>query len=314
MSQSKALSPVDELKGSIQKMDSQFKAALPPHISTEKFTRVLLTAISQSPAIAECSRPSVFAACMRAAQDGLLPDGRESAIVTFNSKNGKQAQFMPMIGGILKKIRNSGELASVTSQIVFENDVFEYYIDGDGEHISHKPMMFGDRGKRIGAYALAKTKDGAIYVEVMTEKQILDVKNVSRSKDHGPWSGPFEEEMWKKTVLRRLSKRLPMSTDVEETIRRDDDLFMPDKDESISIKTVGRPTINLPEAQAETTVQPVAKKTSSRLKDAVKAKDITPKPQPAPEPEPEEEYVDRPAIFSDEEDNDLDRALGEDTV
>ena len=83
---------------------------------------------------------------------------------------------MSMVGGILKKVRNSGELSSITAQIVYENDEFNYYIDADGEHISHRPNMFGDRGKRIGAYALAKTKDGAIYVEVMTEKlkQLLE--------------------------------------------------------------------------------------------------------------------------------------------
>lgn len=312
MTTTKALSPVDELKGSLQKMDSQFKAALPPHIPVEKFTRVLLTAISQSPAIAECSKPSVFAACMRAAQDGLLPDGREAAIVTFNSKSGKQAQYMPMVGGILKKVRNSGELSSITSQIVYENDEFNYYIDADGEHISHRPNMFGDRGKRIGVYALAKTKDGAIYVEVMTEKQVSDVKNVSRSKDSGPWSGPFAEEMFKKTAIRRLSKRLPMSTDVEETIRRDDDLFMPDPQEKVvAAKTASSlPTLTSGSEQA---AEPIAKKTSSRLKDAVKAKDVTPKAAPEPEPEPEED-IDRPAIFDADEGNDLDRALGEDTV
>ena len=155
----------------------------------------------------------------------------------------------------------------------------------------------------------------------MTEKQVTDVKNVSRSKDSGPWSGPFAEEMWKKTVIRRLSKRLPMSTDVEDTIRRDDDLFMPEPTERV---VAGKTQTSLPASSEAPAPEP--KKTSSRLKDAVKAKDVTPKTQPEPESisiktegrpiiqEVEEEYIDRPAIFDAEEDNDLDRALGEDTV
>jgi recombination protein RecT len=44
---------------------------------------------------------------VRLAQDGLLPDGREAAIVKFGNK----AQAMPMIAGILKKIRQSGDVS-----------------------------------------------------------------------------------------------------------------------------------------------------------------------------------------------------------
>jgi recombination protein RecT len=304
----KAISPVDELKGSIQKMDSQFKAALPPHIPVEKFTRVLMTAISQTPALAECTRPSIFAACMKAAQDGLLPDGREAAIVMFNSKAGKQAQFMPMTAGILKKVRNSGELATITAQPVYEQDIFDYYIDADGEHIKHVPNMFGDRGKRIGVYALAKTKDGAIYVEVMTEKQVMDVKNVSRSKEYGPWSGPFEEEMVKKTAIRRLSKRLPMSTDIEDTIRRDDELFMPEPTEKVVAGKTNPAQPALPQAASEPE-PPAPKKTApNKLKEAIK------KEVQKMEIIEDEEPVDRPAIFAEEEGNDLDRALGEEPI
>ncbi len=139
---------------------------------------------------------------MKAAADGLLPDGREAALVQFKDS----VQYLPMVGGILKKIRNSGELSSITSQIVHKGDKFRYWVDGDGEHVEHEPLVFGERGEQIGVYALAKTKDGAVYIEVLTMAQIAAVKNVSRAKD-GPWSGPFATEMHRKTAIRRLSKR-----------------------------------------------------------------------------------------------------------
>ena len=218
---SKALQPIDEIRTAINSMTPQFKAALPPQVNAEKFVRVVLTAVQQSPALMQCDRKSLYGAAMKAAQDGLLPDGREAAIVKF----GDQAAYMPMIGGILKKIRNSGELSSITSQVVYEKDKFTYHVDLDGEHLKHEPNLFGDRGNPIGVYALAKTKDGGVYIEVMTVEQVMAVKKVSRSKDSGPWAGAFESEMWRKTVLRRLSKRLPMSTDLEGVLRRDDDLY-----------------------------------------------------------------------------------------
>ncbi len=235
-SESKALTPVDEIKGSLSKMEGQFKLALPPHIPVERFIRVVQTAITMTPDLAGADRTSLFAAAMKAAQDGLLPDGKEAAIVTFNVNLGnkanpkwiKKAQFMPMVAGILKKIRNSGELAMITSNVIYKNDEFRYWVDEQGEHLIHTPTIFSeDRGERIGVYALARTKDGAVYVEPMRASQVEDIKNASRSKDSGPWAGPFEDEMWRKSAIRRLAKRLPMSTDIEMTIHSDDEIFTP---------------------------------------------------------------------------------------
>lgn len=232
-SETKQLAPIDELKGTISKMEPQFALALPKHIPVERFVRVVQTAISTSPQLADAERTSLFAAAMKAAQDGLLPDGREAAIVTFRAKIGgdkwvNKAQYMPMVAGILKKMRNSGEISMITSNVIYEHDEFKYWVDQDGEHMTHTPNLFiEDRGSRRGVYAFARTKDGAVYIEVMTAKQVLDVKGVSKSKDSGPWSGPFEDEMWRKTGIKRLSKRMPMSTDLEMTIRADDELFEP---------------------------------------------------------------------------------------
>lgn len=215
---SKALTPAQEIKGTLDKMSPQFRAALPAHIPVERFQRVAQTAILNDPGLAKADRRSLMAACVKAAQAGLLPDGREAALVTFKD----QAVFMPMVGGILKLVRNSGELKSITSQVVYEKDAFRYWTDEQGEHISHEPQIFGERGSPIGVYSLAVLKDGGVYIEVMTAEQISAVKNVSRGKG-GPWSGPFETEMWRKTAVKRLAKRLPLSTDIEITLREDDE-------------------------------------------------------------------------------------------
>lgn len=206
-------------RGDIQRMESEISAALPPHIPAERFIRVVITAVQGDPALLDADRKTLFEASMRAAQDGLLPDKREGALVIFKSR----VQWMPMIGGILKKVRNSGELVSIGAHIAYENDRFAYVL-GDEERIEHEPKLDGDRGKPRAAYAIAKTKDGGIYREVMSLGEIEKVRKVSRAANNGPWV-EWWEEMARKTVLRRLSKRLPMSTDLDDLIRRDDDLY-----------------------------------------------------------------------------------------
>ena len=71
---------------------------------------------------------------------------------------------------------------------------------------------------------MAKLKDGSIEVEVLKPADIEKIRGVSRSKDKGPWVD-WWEEMAKKSSIRRLSKRLPLNTDLDDLIRRDDSLY-----------------------------------------------------------------------------------------
>lgn len=222
---SKQISTKEDLRNSLEKLKPQIKAALPAHISVEKFSRVLMTAISTTPALVEAERNSLFGACLKLAQQGLMPDGQEAAIVTFRTKGGGvTATAMPMTKGILKLVRNSGELASITPNVVYENDEFDYWVDENGDHLKHRPNLKDDRGSLTHAYAVAKTKDGAVYIEVMSKAELDKVRNASRSKDGGPWSSWYEE-MARKTVIRRLSKRLPMSTDLDAAVTADDEMY-----------------------------------------------------------------------------------------
>ena len=216
---SKEITPMEQVRGALQKMEKEFSAALPPQIAVGKFVRTAVTAIQMNPELLAADRRSLFAACMKAAQDGLLLDGRESAPVIFNTKEGKKVQYMPMVGGILKKIRNSGELASISANVVYDKDFFEYEL-GDNEQIIHKPFLGDERGKPIAVYAVAKTKDGAIYREVMSVSDVEKVRASSRAGKFGPWAD-WWDEMAKKTVIRRMAKRLPSSADTDQVMAND---------------------------------------------------------------------------------------------
>src|SRR5688500_3765384 len=94
-------SPSMQFRDQLTKMDHELSTALPPHMPVERFMRVVLTAVNGNPDLLKADRRTLFESAMKAAQDGLLPDGRDGAFVTFSGK----VQWMPMVGGILKKVR-----------------------------------------------------------------------------------------------------------------------------------------------------------------------------------------------------------------
>jgi recombination protein RecT len=212
-------SEITVVRTQIDDMAGQFQAALPAHIPVERFARVVMTAIQNNGDLLSCSRKSLFNAAMKAAQDGLLPDGREGAMVPYKG----QVTWMPMVGGIRKKVRNSGEIATWDVHAVFENDAFEYEL-GDEPFIRHKPAL-ANRGKLIAVYSIATLKSGEKSRDVMSVEDVEKIRSKSLAKN-GPWSDPiFYPEMAKKTVARRHSKVLPMSSDLDDLIRRDDHLY-----------------------------------------------------------------------------------------
>lgn len=244
------LPAVQEVRGAIEKMAPQFKAALPSHVSVERFVRVTLTAVQTNPNLLEADRRTLFAAATKAAQMGLLPDGREGAIVTFKG----QAQWMPMVAGIMKLVRNSGEISTWSVQAVYENDTFDFCL-GDEEHITHKPAL-ANRGKLIAVYSIVTMKDGEKSREVMSVEDVNQIRARSRSGQSGPWVSDFAE-MAKKTVVRRHSKRLPLSTDIDGVIKEDDELFMPAEPAQAA------------QAPAQEAEKPSAARRPSRLQKAV---------------------------------------------
>lgn len=203
------------LRQTIGKMEAQIKMALPAHIPVEKFHRVAVTAISSNPDLLNVDRTSLFAALMKAAQDGLLPDGREGAIVPFKGK----ASWMPMVAGIMKKVRNSGEVSDWNAHAVYENDDFDYLL-GDDQRIYHKPTM-GEPGPVIGAYSIVKLKDGTVSRDFMPRWRIEKAREQGMAKNSLQWTA-FYDEGAIKTVIKHHAKRLPQSTDVEAIFERDD--------------------------------------------------------------------------------------------
>jgi recombination protein RecT len=183
----------------------QLELALPENVSVERFVRVAATALrEQERELAKCEPQSIMAAVTRCAQDGLLPDGREAAIVRF----GDQATYLPMIGGFRKIAADYGW--SLRTVAIYEHDEFAYEL-GEHPQVVHRPArLLEDRGNLIGAYAIGVHESGRREVEVMSAEDVEKVRAVSRAKNAGPWV-EWTARMYEKTAGRRLFAKLPLA-------------------------------------------------------------------------------------------------------
>lgn len=228
--------PRAELAQVIEQEAPKWAAALPSQIKPEAFKRAVLTALSFDPALQEADRRTFLTACLRAAQDGLIPDKKEGAFVIFSTKvktqDNKEAwvkavQWMPMVYGIVKKLRQSGEIASIASKVVYENEIsqgrFVYRIKDGVEEFVHEPLLTGERGAMALVYATARFKDGTVQTEILAKADVEKIRSVSKAGSSGPWVSWYDE-MARKCAVRRLSKYLPLSAEDQRTVDRDDEM------------------------------------------------------------------------------------------
>lgn len=198
----------------LEKMKPQLALCLPKHMSADRVCRIALTEFRKNPLLMECEPMSFIAAVMVASQLGLEIGILGSAyLVPFrNVKKGiVECNFIPGYRGLIDLARRSGNIISISAEIVYENDFFDFE-KGLNEKLAHKPVL-NNRGEMIAAYAVAKLKDGGAQFVVFSKQEIDQIKSKTKSQ-YGPWSSEYEA-MAQKTVVRRLFKWLPSSVEMQ---------------------------------------------------------------------------------------------------
>jgi recombination protein RecT len=217
----KALTIRDRLEG--DSFRQAVAAALPKHLTPERFIRVAITAITRTPKLAQCDQASFFGALLTLSQYGIEPDGRRAHLIPFeNRKRGvTECQLIIDYKGLAELAMRSGLVSYLHADTVCEADEFQVNL---GEITKHVIDYRKPRGEVYAAYAVCRFKDGATKAEVMTRDEVEAIRKRSRAGTSGPWVTDWAE-MAKKTAFRRLSKWLPLSADLRQAIEVDDDQF-----------------------------------------------------------------------------------------
>lgn len=221
----------------IKAMEPAIKKALPSVITPERFTRMVLSALSSTPKLAECSPQSFLAAMMTAAQLGVEPNTAlgQAYLLPYRNHGQMECQFQLGYKGLIDLAYRSGEVSVIQAHTVYENDVFEYELGMDPK-LRHVPAK-ADRGESVAYYAMFKTKDGGYGFEVMS---VDDVQRHAQrySKSYGSGSSPWRsnfDEMAKKTVLKRALKYAPLKSDFVRGVAQDETIKAELSDEMYAV-------------------------------------------------------------------------------
>jgi len=207
----KAAAPAQQtMTALVKSMEGQIAKALPSVLTPERFTRMVLTALSTNPALRSCEPKSFLGAMMQAAQLGVEPNTPlgQAYIIPY----GGQAQFQLGVKGLCDLAYRSGEITDISAHEVYENDTFEYEL-GLTPKLKHIPALT-NRGEVILYYAVFHTKSGGYGFEVMSVEDIKKHRDKfsKASKGYSPWTSNFNE-MAKKTVVKKVLKYAPIKTE-----------------------------------------------------------------------------------------------------
>jgi recombination protein RecT len=202
-------SPATTIRELLVKNKAQISMALPKHMDADRLTRIALTACQKTPKLLQCTPVSLLGAVIQCAQLGLEPnDGTGKAWIL---PYGDIVQFIPGYKGLIQLARNSGDVKTVEAHAVYEKDEFDYSF-GIEQILRHVPSREADRGQITHLYAIARMTDGSVQFDVMTKAEVDAIRKRSKAANNGPWVTDYEE-MGKKTVVRRLCKYLPASSE-----------------------------------------------------------------------------------------------------
>ncbi len=205
----------------------RFTALMPDPIAFEREASFAVQILQRNDYLAKCSNDSIMRSVLNVAQIGLSlnPVLKLAYLVPRWNRASKQVEccLEPGYQGLVKLLTDTKSIVSVTANIVWQGDDFDVDFATDAKVTRHRPHLLTgkDQGEMLAVYAIATLHDGSRMVELMGRKEVHEIRERSESykktlegKGSSVWITD-EGEMWRKTVIRRLFKYLPKSSQFE---------------------------------------------------------------------------------------------------
>jgi recombination protein RecT len=214
---------VPDMRRLVGELTPVLAKTLPSRLRAEadRYGSALLIEMNRSDTISKCTALSLLGVLMQASQLGLElggPLGYSYITPYWSSKlKAYEAQLAVGYKGLIALANRADPTKVLDAHPVFEADEFDFDL-GTKPFVKHRPPKRGDRGALVGVYAYYAVIGGdAEKIEYMSAEEIERHRDRYAKKDKSgqfsaAWTTGFE--MFRKTPLRRLAKRVPLSVEL----------------------------------------------------------------------------------------------------
>jgi recombination protein RecT len=193
-----------------------------------QFKQIVINELKRSPKLQEAfvkNPASLFASILHCAEMGLNPSQMVGEFFFIPYRD----SITPILGykGLLTLLMRSSKVKKIWSEVVYEDDDFEYEL-GLEPKLIHTPNHNSVRNsKNIKCiYACAKLDDEVVF-KVMFKSEIQNIINMSKVPNDLYFNDNKDPEQWmaKKTVLKQLAKLMPKDDDrLKKAVSMDDNI------------------------------------------------------------------------------------------
>ena len=187
--------------------------ALPRDLNITRFVNNSIALLNGNETLVKFARQygteQIKMGLIRGAYLGLDAMNNEMYLVPY----GSTINFMPSYVGMQKLCMkySTRPIKTIYAKVVRDGDEFEETIVNGEPSITFKPKAFNN-GKIVGAFAVCLYGDGGMVYEVMSLEELEQCRKSSKAKNSPAWNS-YTQMMYRKTVLRRLAKSIPLDMD-----------------------------------------------------------------------------------------------------
>lgn len=200
------------MSGLMQFGREKFMAAMPEGsgCTVDGIIQSALLAANKNQKILLCTEESIYQSVLTTCRLGLDCSGVLGIAYLVPYK--RECTLIIGYRGLTDLARRAADAVRIDSQVVYGGDEIDVKLGTDA-HVHHKPDLQNARKAEdiIGCYAVAHLRGSDVpMVEWMSRDEVNRIRARSPSCDQGPWVTDTGE-MIRKTPLRRIIKRLPIS-------------------------------------------------------------------------------------------------------
>lgn len=191
-------------------------SAMPKGFNETRFLQNCMTVLQDTKDIEKCQPLSVARTLLRGAFLGLDFFQKECYAIPY----GNTIQFQTDYKGETKMAKKYSirPIKDIYAKVVRKGDFFEEEIKEGQQYVNFKPLPFNNE-EIIGAFAIVLYQDGGMEYETMSTEQIEGIRKSFSKMPNGLMWSKTPEEAYKKTVLRRLTKKIEKDFENQEQLK-----------------------------------------------------------------------------------------------